>query len=325
MASLNSNSMQPLVSVIIPAYNCAEFVSHAIDSVLKQNYENKEIIVVNDGSTDDTPDVLESFGDQITVVNKENGGAPTARNAGLRIARGKYIAFLDADDLWFDGKLTMQVRYLEEHPDVGMVYNSIVVWNLNDTGESEFPAVPASTDYGPTIEQDGSGWLYNKLLLDCMTHTTAVMVRATVTERVGEFDERLTIGEDYDYWIRISREAKIHKLTAVLSVYHSVPDSLSRTVYPVNFEFQVVQKALDRWGLIGPDGTKTRPRDIRHRKAKMHFNFAYSHWKAGSPMIAFKSALACVSNRPTWCRAWALVTISLLKAMQFYTQNKLRE
>ena len=108
--------MQPLVSVIIPAYNCVEFVSHAINSVLKQNYENKEIIVVNDGSTDDTPDVLESFGDQITVVNKENGGAPTARNAGLRIARGKYIAFLDADDLWLDGKLTMQVRYLEEHP-----------------------------------------------------------------------------------------------------------------------------------------------------------------------------------------------------------------
>jgi glycosyltransferase involved in cell wall biosynthesis len=102
----------PLVSVIMPAYNTARYIREAIDSVLDQDYPSKELIVIDDGSTDGTLEVLRSYGDRITLIEQRNQGSAVARNAGLAAARGECIAFLDSDDIWLPGKLRLQVDHL---------------------------------------------------------------------------------------------------------------------------------------------------------------------------------------------------------------------
>jgi glycosyltransferase involved in cell wall biosynthesis len=124
----------PLVSVIVPAYNCGRFVAEAVESALYQDYPAKEVIVVNDGSTDDTLIRLTRFGSAIRVISQKNAGPPAARNTGLREAQGSYIALLDADDVWLPGKLSAQVNYLENHAEVGTVYTAWQLWKPDTNG-----------------------------------------------------------------------------------------------------------------------------------------------------------------------------------------------
>ena len=111
----------PLVSVVIPAYNCERYLGRAIRSVLAQTYPRIECIVVDDGSTDGTAEVIDRFGSAVRAIRQENGGAAAARNAGIRTATGRYIAFLDADDYWLRNKLELQIHILEKNPDLVLI------------------------------------------------------------------------------------------------------------------------------------------------------------------------------------------------------------
>lgn len=111
----------PLVSVVIPAYNCESFIGDALDSVLEQDYPSLEIFVVDDGSTDNTCDVVARYGNRVTRVRQQNAGSAVARNQGMQRARGKYAALLDSDDPWLPGKLRLQVDHLQRHADVAAV------------------------------------------------------------------------------------------------------------------------------------------------------------------------------------------------------------
>ena len=118
----HNGNFDPLVSVIIPTYNCGKFIQQSIDSVLKQTYKNVEIIVVDDGSTDDTHLKLLQYGKNITYIRKKNEGSSKARNIGMGCSKGEYLAFLDADDLWHPRKLEMQVECFQKVPDIGLVF-----------------------------------------------------------------------------------------------------------------------------------------------------------------------------------------------------------
>src|SRR4051812_6975653 len=173
MVTINSMppAQSPLVSVIVPAFNDERYLGEALKSALAQDYANKEIIVVDDGSTDSTPQILSTFSREIRVFRQSNGGAPVARNAAIAQARGKYLAFLDADDLWLPQKLSAQITYLEAHPDVGMVYSAWAEWRPDADG-SFAPSAPPHPAVDLEIERSSSGWLYNQLLLECVIHTT---------------------------------------------------------------------------------------------------------------------------------------------------------
>lgn len=302
----------PLVSVIVPAYNCAPFVGQAIRSVLAQDYPWKEIIAVNDGSSDSTLSALKAFGDAMVVLDRPHGGAGAARNAGLRHAKGDYIAFLDGDDVWFPGKLSLQVRYLEEHAHVGLVFTGWTVWAESANGRPGGPACPTRSVLDSSIEPSRSGWVYHRLLLDCILNTSTVLIRRELVRQAGEFDETLRSGQDYDYWLRLSRMAEIHKLAAPLAVYRHHGGNLSQRPKDENYPYLIVTRALARWGARGPDGETAAPGALRRRLATLAFDFAYDHYWRGDPSRARGWLVQCLGHRPLWLRAWLYLAVTLV-------------
>jgi glycosyltransferase involved in cell wall biosynthesis len=183
----------PVVSVVIPTYNYGRFVTAAVDSVLAQTRPADEIIVIDDGSTDDTRDRLAGCRDRITYVYQANQGLPAARNTGIRAARGDLIAFLDSDDLWHPRKLEAQLAVLAGTPALGLVAADSVA-----DFRGEWPAVgdPAALPTRPVTLRD--------ILVRSRFGPSSVLARRACFDAVGLFDPDLRSAEDRDMWLRIA-------------------------------------------------------------------------------------------------------------------------
>jgi glycosyltransferase involved in cell wall biosynthesis len=182
----------PQVSVIVPTYNRAWCLREAVDSVLAQEFKRFELIVVDDGSTDETPALLQEYGDSIRGLCQKNRGVSAARNAGIAAARGDLIAFLDSDDIWLRGKLACQVEFFRQHPDA-FICQTEELWVKN--GRRMNP--------GRRHRKRG-GMIFEPSLELCLVSPSAVMLRKALFDHVGRFDERLPACEDYDLWLRVS-------------------------------------------------------------------------------------------------------------------------
>jgi glycosyltransferase involved in cell wall biosynthesis len=184
------------VSVIIPTYNRAGYVTEAIASALEQTHRPFEVIVVDDGSTDDTAAVLAGYGDPVRVIRQPNGGVGAARNTGVAHARGDCIAFLDSDDLWHPEKLARQVALLEADPELGLVHCGM------ETFDDATGAVLERNVDG------GSGWVAAQMLrfdkLVIIAPGSSLMVPRRIFEEMGGFDVRLPPSEDWDLSFRIA-------------------------------------------------------------------------------------------------------------------------
>lgn len=211
------------VSVIIPTYNRAHLVVESIESALRQTAPPREIIVIDDGSTDDTSRALRSFGDRIISVRQENQGVGSARNRGMALARGRYIAFLDSDDIWPEFKLELQVAVMEGNPDLGLLFSDFLI--MRETGElvphglhtwyhhskpweEIFDRVAVSTVRIPSIGSPVRlycGWLYRALLDEFYVLTSCAIVRADRLTPDARFTEGVKIYEDWEFFARISR------------------------------------------------------------------------------------------------------------------------
>ena len=305
-----------LVSVVIPAYNAASYVAQAVDSVLSQDYPHVEVIVVDDGSKDDTLEVLRGYGDRIRVIDQANAGPPRARNAGLAAARGEFVAFLDADDIWLPTKLSAQVGHLRAHADVGTVFTRWHVWPADGDGVFRIPVVDPTPVVGGPVVADRSGWMYSRLLLECHLLTTTVMLRSSLVDQIGDFDVDLFNGDDYDFWLRASREAKIDQLDAIGAYYRVVPGSVSRKARPVNYERVVIEQALKRWGLADPKASTVMDvRVMRHRIDRLAIQFACEHLAAGDPALAWGSYSEVLRRQPWRVRLWPAATQALAKTV----------
>ncbi|MGH8550017.1 MAG: glycosyltransferase [Methylococcales bacterium] len=208
------------VTVIVPAYNAAQYVSAAIDSVLGQTYKNIEVIVVDDGSTDQTEEVVRRYGHQVRYIRQDNGGPSKARNTGIRAADSKLLAILDADDVWLPEKILAQVDLLEENPDLDLVFCDAEL--IDEDGRS----------YGSVWKQRGcyeamvaeSRRLAHPfatiMMMDCIL-PSAVLVRRTCLDRAGLFDESLRYTEhggveDKDLMLRIALTSEMGCVPRVL-------------------------------------------------------------------------------------------------------------
>lgn len=210
---------RPRVSVVIPVYNAAAYVAAAVQSALAQTYANMEIIVVDDGSTDDTAVILATYGDRIRYIYQDNQERAAARNRGLAEARGEYVAFLDADDLWVPMKLERQVAILDARPEVVVAYSQAVV--INRAGR------PRLSGYRQQIIGSGPStpaWMRDRLVLsNCVPMSTSIARLGAVRES-GGFDPRLRYGEDWDLWLRLAGRGLFAFLAESLASYRLVSE-----------------------------------------------------------------------------------------------------
>jgi glycosyltransferase involved in cell wall biosynthesis len=208
---------RPLVSVVIPTFNCAKYLSESIDSAVSQTFAEKEVIVVDDGSTDNTKEALEPFKDRIVYIYQDNSGASSARNRGVAQSRGKYIAFLDADDIWLPGKLQKQVDFFERQP--GSVKLTYTDWKYFFEPPDWHPQriLKISAYQGKVARQ---------LFCHDFIYTPTVMIEREFLTSLGPFDRGLTIAEDYDMWLRASASCDFRFLPEVLAAVRMRPESL---------------------------------------------------------------------------------------------------
>jgi glycosyltransferase involved in cell wall biosynthesis len=250
----------PFVSVVIPAFNSGPLVVEAVASVLAQTRVPDEIVVVDDGSTDDTRDRLAPFGDRVRYVRQENQGVSAARNRGLKEARGDLIAFLDADDVWHPDKLAAQLRVLARRPEVGVVATEKFDWP-----GAGVPALPLTGGPEPL-----SLVSWEQLAVRNPLHTSSLVIRRPLLDAVGPFDTDLQGPEDHDMWLRLAEITTIAHLDVPLMGYRQTPGSLSKQGdRMLRDKYRMLQKQTRRPAWKG--------RLVLRRKAYSLVNFTCYH------------------------------------------------
>jgi len=264
---MTRNAKRVTVSIVIPAYNAAWCVARAVDSVLAQCFRDYELIVVNDGSSDNTAEVLSAYGDKLRVVDKPNGGLSSARNAGIKAARGRYVAFLDADDRWLPEKLNKQVALMTARPELTFCSTAALLedpdgmplgeWRCGNSSISALESI-----FSANAHVAGSG--------------SAVMVRMDALGKVGVFDEHLRSLEDIDMWMRLSAIGDYACIEEHLTIILKRPGSMSGdldvmrdaaiTVMRRNRKLLPHQKRGSYW---------------RHAYAGMLSDYAKWEWRSG--------------------------------------------
>ena len=248
-----------LISAIIPSYNSARFVTHAVESALSQTYEPTEVIVIDDGSTDDTHDRLAPYHDRIRYIRQVNAGLSGARNRGMKEAHGEFFAFLDADDIWLPEKLTRQSACLRENPEAALVHTD--TYMLHDaTGEHV---------YVPRHAERFQGRCYTEFFWSQSVTPSTVLVSRECIEEIGPFDEAIrgASTQDLDLWIRISRRYSLAYVDEPLVLYrlHATNGSGNLRMM-VQDECYVLTKAFrddpSLWNMLGVAKARRRMFDL---------------------------------------------------------------
>jgi len=226
---------RPLVSVILPTHNRREFLREALDSVRAQSYPHREIIVVDDGSTDGTADMIRRDYPDVRYTWQENRGPSAARNRGIALAGGEWLAFLDSDDLWRPKKLARQLAVLNENPEYAACYTD-EIW------------IRRGVRVNPRqIHRKYSGWIFTRALPLCIISPSSILLHRRLLETVGLFDEAQPVCEDYDLWLRLSARHPVYFLEEKLIVKRGGhADQLSTRNWGNDiYRVRALQKVLD--------------------------------------------------------------------------------
>ena len=233
-------SANPKVCVIVPAYNSAAYTLETVESILAQTYSNFELIVVDDGSTDHTQEALKPYLDRIRYIYKENGGACSARNLGIRESKSTYVACLDCDDLWLPEKLEYSVKALEENPQAAFVFGDC--YTIDPEGKQV-----GLLKYDFDLQN-----AYKGLMVKNFVPAPTVVMRRSCLEQVELFDEQIFIPADWDLWLRLAKQFPICYVDKALSQYRfasnytlrHIEKSLNENLYVLKKLFQ--DKTLTR-------------------------------------------------------------------------------
>jgi glycosyltransferase involved in cell wall biosynthesis len=224
----------PAVSIIIPVYNASLHIVRALNSINSQTFDNYEVIVVDDGSTDDFEIKIKEHALNVKLIKKMNGGASSARNVGINAAKGKYIAFLDADDEWLPSKLSDQMMHMEDNQSLIAVYCK----DYNLRGQPK-----ACTQNLPN--------LIEKSCEDIFMHpynltTSSFLIKSSVIRKVGGFDENLKTAEDIDLYLKVSLHGNIGELSESLCIKHDVENSLGTTLSSYEDNLHVISMFFNK-------------------------------------------------------------------------------
>jgi len=230
--------MNALVSIIVPAYNMARFTEETVESLLDQSHPHLEIIVIDDGSTDNTGEVLERFSERITYVYQENRGACSARNHGFLLSKGDFVAFLDCDDTYHPEKVERFLEKFRARPDVGMIYSpEYLIDEDNRVIGINSPRRP------PT------GRVFPRLLNNNFIGSSTPVIRREAFERAGKWDEAIFTTADWEMWLRVSRSCEIDFINEPLSSSRQVSLYNQRNVEKTEREACYVLEKLRKEGV----------------------------------------------------------------------------
>jgi glycosyltransferase involved in cell wall biosynthesis len=267
----------PTVSVVIPTYNCATFLPAAIESVLAQTYKDFEILVVDDGSTDSTSELIAPYLDRVQFIRQENRGLPGARNAGIRASHGEFIALLDADDAWLPEKLELQLPRFAD-PEVLIVFSDFSV-NYSD-GRS----LPSYLAGRPLACE---GYVIDKYVQSRFLFPSTMLLRRDSMERCGLFDEEMLACEDVELFARLCLQGKVAWIRKPLVVRyegtHNITGNSERMLHYMVFAFTKVLAKV-------PDMPRQARSTIERELAKHH------QWRAHTALHQGKGAEACADS-----------------------------
>ncbi len=281
----------PQVSVIIPTYNYGHFIKEAIMSVLSQSYSDLEVIVVDDGSTDETSSIISSVKDsRISYIYQENQGLASARNSGIEIASGEYIGFLDADDIWMPNKLELQLSRFKKRSDVGLIYTGYEV--IDDSG----------TYIVTRKAHKSEGDLISQLILGNIVSGSATtsLVRRKCFDKAGLFDKTLLSCEDWDMWLRIAQFADFDCIDQPLAKIRLHGSNI--TCDPGQMEkglFAVIEK------FYSDESLSSELKLLKSRAmAGAHRDSANFYFRSGQYEQAFAHLITAIRLVPTWCEGY---------------------
>jgi glycosyltransferase involved in cell wall biosynthesis len=336
----------PLVSVVIPAFNAARYVASAIESVVQQTYKNIEIIVVDDGSTDSTEIELKKFGNKIRVEKKKNGGHGSARNHGMRLAKGEFIAWLDNDDLCFPERIEVQAAYLSANQNVAIVSTDFV--GFNDDGEiNESFAVSyysrlrtANGIKGVFSEHEvfnGNmvdwmdkpfdreypvywGNIWEELIWGNFIHPPTVMLRKSAFEMVGFLAEKFQTSSDWEYFIRFAKQLNFGYIDAPLLKYRCHENQLSGAKHYKKQsldDLNVIQETLEN----NPEIKTKFKEKLEHRLSRSYL-FVASAFAESDKLCAASYLIKSIKMKP-FNKRNILVCLELL--LPAFIKNPLRK
>ncbi len=268
---------QPLVSVIIPAYDAALYLREAVESLCKQTYKNLQIIIINDGSRDNTADIANCLAVQdprIEVIHKKNAGVSAARNNGFEAVKGEYLCFLDADDVYLPQKIAKQVAFLEVHRDVDLVYCD------NYLGDKHLQITePPASNCPPIAFQQA--FVYRNWF-----SPIAPMLRTSLMKKVGLFDASFHGGEDRDYWIRCLAYTDFAYLPEALGIYRRHPKQSHHNQSMMRRDgLRVIQKHYGKDAYL-----------YRLAKGARHWSFAKRHKYFNQPFRMIRELMLFTLN-----------------------------
>lgn len=292
----------PLVSIVIPTYNRAGVICRTVDNVLEQTYPNTEIIIVDDGSKDDTVERLKKYGERIRVIRQANAGPAAARNRGIEAARGKFVALQDSDDLWVNTKLAKQISVLETAGDAVVCCLCDTLMRYTDRPQiTDFQRAWVYPPYEQGIWTNVAEVLATRFVFFCQT----AVIRRDVLARIGGFDESLKYHEDYELPLRIALEGPWGFVRDQLTIWNQSSESYSQKA--LGEEIQMRECEVRMRGSIlarveqrgGPAGLKRHLRwELRRNRRELRLAKLARKNFVGAAQLA--GALTMISR---YCRA----------------------
>lgn len=292
-----------LVSVVIPAYNYAKFLPAAVESVLAQTYSPIELIVVDDGSTDETPAILTGYGDRIQNIRKVNAGLSAARNTGIKAARGQFVGFLDADDLWLPDKIAMQMELYARHPEAGCIGCGVQV-------------VDADLKEGRRTSHADLVGTSEKRLQDILLRRewvggsgSGALIRRSILDEVGLFDENLTAAEDWDMWLRIVAQYSVYNVREPLvRIRRHFTGTFRNAEKMERNQLTVYRKQMERTPWAFESSVRRQAMSMIWMDSARERVHARSYWSAAGRLV--RALRAC----PFDAGAWRLLAVCLVRS-----------
>lgn len=265
LAKAHPSGSSPAVSVIMPVYNAGSVLRDAVESALEQTFGDLEILAIDDGSTDDSPAVLESYGESLRRFHQSNAGPAVARNRGILEARGDYLAFLDADDVWEPEKLEKQIDLLDSRPDAVLAYT--------DSRDQTERGLAAETRLSRYASSGGSDSVFEALLQRNFIHTSSVVVRREALARAGLFDPTLRGAEDLELWLRLALAGPFVAVEEPLTRYRRHEGNTVNSPQFCREALRARELMLARWGR-----DPRIARLIRRAMGNVYWDWGFKEW-----------------------------------------------